>query len=185
MQRVPRSSRARAPGWTLLVTILGLLLVVGLPISGTSTHGLPHPLASTLSPPRVAEGARATTAPAATPGASAVTVSVAGTTPSAVSLAWTQSTDVFFSQYTVFESTNATAGPWQSVGVVTSASTTSLAVTGLSPGATYGWQVQETGFLGSTANSTPVESTQPNLSFLQYHTLTSSSIQLNWTNNAS
>jgi hypothetical protein len=178
--------KARVPATlpSLLVAVIGLFTIAGLPMSGgvASADHAAAPAAQTAP----AESAAPVAGDAAVaPAASAVVVSVAGTTPSAVSLSWTETSDGFFSQYTVLESTNGTGGPWQSVGVVTTKTTTAFAVTGLSPGANYTWEIQETGLFGSTADSNAVLSTQPNLAFLEYRVLSSTSIQLNWTNNAS
>jgi hypothetical protein len=177
MVRSSRPLRTASNARLLLIPVLVAVLIATLGSVGAAP-------AHRLAPP---QAGRAGTVPSAgpAPAASAVTVSIAGATPSAVSLSWTETTDLFFTQYTVLESDNGTAGPWQSVAVITTQATTQIVVPGLSPGGTYGWEIEETGFLSSTADSNAVVGTQPTLSFLTYHVLSSTSIELNWTNNAS
>src|SRR5271170_6613203 len=183
MPRTGRSPRNRTPlPYLVAFVLIAVMVAAGVTVAAP---GLLRPGGPALLPPA---GARTIlSVPAAglpEPSASAVTLSIAGATPSAVSLDWTETSDAFFSQYTVLESTNGTAGPWESVGVVTTKTTTSFAVTGLSPGSAYGWEIEETGLFENTADSNAVLGSQPTLSFLKFHVLSASSIELNWTNNA-
>jgi hypothetical protein len=111
-----------------------------------------------------------------------------GSSPAAVGLTWTQDTTGLFVNYTIFESPNAT-GPWTSVGVITTQSTTSFVPTGLSPGSIYYWEIVDNyktllGAAGSQ-NTSALETSLPGLAYLTSPGGTSTSVQLSWTNNAS
>jgi PKD repeat protein len=107
-----------------------------------------------------------------------------GADPTALALSWSQTTDLSFGNYTVEESTNGSSGPWTIIASITSATTTTYVVNALSPGGTYFWQVIDHGFL-STTPSNVVVAVQPPVASLNYTALTSTSVQLNWSNSAS
>ncbi|HTS33340.1 MAG TPA: PKD domain-containing protein [Thermoplasmata archaeon] len=116
----------------------------------------------------------------------AFTLSVAGTSPAAIALSWTDPGSPGFSQYAVRESTAGATGPWTSVGIVTaSASDTQFAVTSLSPGGTYWWEVTETYFLGATETTNVVSQLQPAVAYLNSTGVPTTTVTLDWTNNAS
>ncbi|HEV2317648.1 MAG TPA: PKD domain-containing protein [Thermoplasmata archaeon] len=114
---------------------------------------------------------------------SAMVLGQSAVTPSAISLNWTAVTAFVFGSYTVSYSTNGSGGPWTSAGVLTSQSTTRLAVAGLSPGATYWWEVVAS-YWGGSSTSNVLMQAQPTLAYLNYTYLSASQAQINWTNNA-
>lgn len=169
---------------------LSLLLVGALfaPLFGgvvpvAAPHAGPAPLASPVGPsPRALSHAEGSPVGLASRPA-AFSVSVTGTTPAAVALAWTNPGDLFFFNYNVEMSTNGTGGPWQSVGTITSAGTTSFTLGGLTPGAPYAWEVVETGLFGSQTAG-PTSDTQPTLAYLTATMPLPTEATFNWTNNA-
>lgn len=164
-----------------LLTILGIG-TLGMPATDAAPRAGPSGATATIGPaPPGAVMPRAGPAPARP--APAIAVAIAGETPTAISLSWGATQDFFFSSYSIEYSSNGSAGPFQTVGVVTSQSTTEYAASGLSPGASYSWRVVETGTLGSQV-SAAISATQPTLAFLNVTEPTSSSATFNWTNNA-
>jgi chitodextrinase len=117
----------------------------------------------------------------------AIVLSSNGASPAACSLAWTDPGSPFFQEYAVDESINGSGGPWTTVGLVTSAGTDQFAVSSLSPGSTYWWEIVESyGFhYTSTLASNVISTTQPTLAFLSVVGVTSTSATFQWTNNAS
>jgi hypothetical protein len=177
--------------WTALTGILVLGSALGvLALSGGPVPGAPLALAST--PAHDVYGARAS-ATAAPPTsrlprdapAAALTLTDPGVTPGAISLSWTNPGSLFFQQYAVDESTAGSGGPWSQVGVVTAAATTQFAISGLSPGGSYWWEIVETyGLVTSTMTSNVLAVVQPAAAVLTASGVTSTSATLTWTNNA-
>ncbi|HTT72972.1 MAG TPA: PKD domain-containing protein [Thermoplasmata archaeon] len=171
------------------VVVLGVVLIVlalvatsaaAVPIASSARPTATAPVAGAVAaPPRAPVGARG---PGRSPDA-ALTLSEAGATPAAVSLSWTNPGGLF-ENYTVAVSTAGASGPFVVVGVVTSESTTSLAVGSLSPGASYWWQVTEYVYLGATSTSNVLLVVQPTVAYLWSSAVTSTSVQLNWNDNA-
>lgn len=121
--------------------------------------------------------------------AAAFALGYAGRSPGAISLNWTESTAGFFGNYSIFYSTSSDRGPWTYYTDIASEATTSLVVPGLAPGGTYFWNVTaySTGFLGigaSTTYSKVLNDTQPTAAYLTDSSVTSTSLTLSWTNNA-
>jgi hypothetical protein len=114
----------------------------------------------------------------------APSLSASGDSPSAISLSWSATSDIFYANYTVFGSSVSASGPWSAVGAVTSQSTTSLGTASLSPGVPYWWQVAEYNAFGGSSPSNVLEVVQPNLADLTFTQPTSASADFNWTNNA-
>ncbi|HZY71055.1 MAG TPA: PKD domain-containing protein [Thermoplasmata archaeon] len=107
-----------------------------------------------------------------------------GADPTGISLNWTSPGDLFFQYYTLYSSTTSGNGPWQTVLVITPQTNLTAWVSGLAPGATYWWQVNETGSVGSNSSNV-LQETQPTLAYLNYTQPTASTVKLTWTNNAS
>ncbi len=106
-----------------------------------------------------------------------------GTSPTAVSLAWNQSTALIFNSYTVSVSNASASGPFQTSTVITNKATTQYAVGSLLPGATYWWMVTESHWGGSGVSNV-LAVTQPTLAFVWGGLVASTTVQLNWTDNA-
>lgn len=172
----------RPASWIVLGTIVGLVLLSIAPPAAAAPHppiGATPSLPAASTPPSGLRGLGNAPTPSAT-----IALGHEGATPSAVELNWTATNDITFSHYSVLESPNGTAGSYSSVATVTSQATTTYAVSGLTPGATYWWQVTESGvFGGSSSNALAV--TQPTGSFLNDTLPSGTSVWLNWTNNAS
>jgi hypothetical protein len=115
--------------------------------------------------------------------AAGFTLGWSGADPNAISLNWSMSSDFTSPGYTVLESPNGSTGSYVSVAVVSGRTITSLALTGLTPGSTYWWEVTESGVFG-TQTTNPINLTQPTLGYLSYTTPTGTSAWFNWTNNA-
>jgi PKD repeat protein len=119
----------------------------------------------------------------AAPRPAAQTVSVTGASPSLLSLSWSEATVLVFSSYSIDQSTDGAAGPWTTVGTVTTETQLSEGIGELTPGSTSWWEVVANGL--SSATSNVVEYTQPPAATLTFLQPSGSTAQLNWTNNAS
>ncbi len=167
---------ARAVLLASLVLTVGLVVAAagGSPVragvspSDLSTASAP---ATSIAPPR-----------AGTPAAT-MDLTSPGVTPAAVSLAWTEADVFLFSSYAVAYAANA-SGPWTTAQTISTETTLSTAIDGLSPGATYYWMVTASGSLGATESSNVLAVTQPPVAALTSPQNTSTSVELNWTNNA-
>ena len=172
----PRGSRVegvRAIGVFGLVSLLlasGALAV----LAGSALAGAGAPRALTGSP-----------AIAAAPNAG-FALSEPGISPTAIALAWSQSTAGFFRNYTVFRSGAGATGPWQVAYVATSAAADTAILTDLQPGTSYWWYVAAyAGLLTATeTDSSTLSVAQPATAYLSVTSSTSTSIALAWTNNA-
>jgi hypothetical protein len=125
--------------------------------------------------------------PAVQPSA-APTLSVTGLVPTDASLGWTPAASFGFDNYTVFQSTNGSNGPWQSIGFIAKASTSSFVAGSLTPGSIYWWYIQTvtSNILGAqtTQSSNVVSASPPGLSYLNVTLTNPTTAQLTWTNNA-
>jgi hypothetical protein len=141
-----------------------------------------------------ADGVRAASVDPASPvaPAAALALTAPGVDPSAVSLSWSGETTTDFVNYSVEEASAASAWKLSVVQTITAgASTTSTVVSALAPGVDYDWQVvenYETCLIiicnPASESSNLLNLTQPGAAFLNTSDLTSSSVTLNWTNNA-
>lgn len=183
-------SRTRA---VVPVVALVLLLVL-LTIGGGTAHVAPSSSAPSSSVPSSAlpttrsPGVAGPT-PAAQP-AAGITLTAPGASAAAVSLSWTQVTPPFlgsFVNYTIAESNVSASGPFTTVSVVTTQTTTQFVHDDQLPGATYWWQV--TGYVRSltgtvtSSTSNVLAVAQANSSALTAWVISSSHVQLNWTDN--
>ena len=154
---------------------LGFLAVPLSPSHGPGTSLAPLAAGTAVSPPtRPLVGSE----PAAT-----LALGTSAATPTEIALNWTATTVFLPSNYTVAYSTNASSGPWSTASVVSS-STTSTVIGGLSPGGNYTWMVTAHGTLGGSEGSNLLPVTQPTLAYLWNSGETSTSVTLNWTDNA-
>jgi hypothetical protein len=110
------------------------------------------------------------------------TIGYSGLGPGDVSLNWTPSASLSFSQYVLRESTQSSSGPWLVIANIFNQANTSYYDVGLVPGATEWWQVIIYDPLSQTSNTLQV--TQPPVAFLSYSQSTSTTAQLSWNNNA-
>lgn len=178
----PSSARISATTLATILTIGSLLLVGGAAASVTgaaagTTHSPASPIAAAPLGPNVR-----TTGPlpaSATPQATA-TLTSTGISPTVLGLSWTAAAALGFGNYTVERSPNGSTGPWTSVTVLTSSTSTTFTDTQLAPGSVAWWQVVSTGLFPETTNA--LEVTQASLALLNFTTPTSSSVQFNWTN---
>jgi hypothetical protein len=117
-----------------------------------------------------------------------------GISPAAVSLVWAESTAGGFDNYTVLDSTTGPTPPWSVAAVVTTQDAPTTVVSGLGPGIEYWWNVTaystSGGILGigettTETYSTILPQTQPTLADLTSPANSSTSIDLEWNNNAS
>jgi PKD repeat protein len=158
----------------LVAALLGLTAaLVAAPSLGTST--------SVGTPSGAVGGLTASAAP--TPAAT-VTLTAAGETPAAVSLAWTATDSLFFSEYEIQISSTGATGPFTTIGEVTTQSTVAYSAGGLSPGATYWWRVVSVATIGGDTTSNVLAVLQPSVAYFWNSAVTSTSATLNWTNNA-
>jgi hypothetical protein len=110
---------------------------------------------------------------------------VDGATPSAVALHWDTTGDLCFTDYEIQESTQGSDGPWVTQGTISDSADYEWMELGFYPGETTWWQdVDVSGCGGGQQPSNIVSITNPAYSSLSYVDLSSSSIQLSWTNNA-
>jgi PKD repeat protein len=177
----PTGSR-RLLAVVLLAGMLWPAAGLGLPVA--IGHARTGGVGSVGLPGTAPDGPRTTVSGSPTPLAG-ITLTAPGADPTALSLTWTPTTSITFSDYVVQYSTAGATGPWQTAGTITSQSTTTFGATGLSPGRPYWWQVAETDSVFGTQYSNVLNVTQPTLAYLTSVALTASDVQLNWTNNAS
>jgi hypothetical protein len=159
-----------------LTVVVALVLTVGSTAVGVAGRG-PEP---------------AGPVPAAVP-AAGFSLTENGVSPAAIGLRWAESTEADFTNYTVYYSTHGSSGPWTFAWSTGTESTTTDVVSDLAPGVTYWWNVtanyETGGLLGlgaqpAQAYSTVLEATQPTVAYLTTPLIGSSSVELNWTNNA-
>jgi|GEM_PF-7126837 len=183
---VPRRPPYRAAVATVLCAV-ALALIGPFPVAGD--HGTTGLTASALVPGHLigesAVPALALGSSPAAPRPAAATLTVDGVTPSAISLSWTASGSLTFVNYTVGLSTNGPGGPFVTQATITTASSAAFATGGLTPGATTDWRVTTNDWLAGASDSNVAEAVLPPLSALNGTFLTSTDVQLNWTNNAS
>jgi hypothetical protein len=118
------------------------------------------------------------------PAATSVTLSEVGAGPTTLSLSWTESGDVFFSSYTLQESTAGSNGPWSVIATITTKASTSEYIYGQVPGTTYWWEIVDTDSFGNATSNT-LQFAQPSVATLSYSLPTSTSARLAWNNEAS
>ncbi|MCI4345298.1 MAG: PKD domain-containing protein [Thermoplasmata archaeon] len=171
MFRDVRSPLARRATWTL--ALLAVLVFGGM--------ALVHHDAAQLvrSPVAFASSSETHAAPRAS-----FSLSSNGLDPTAVSLSWDHTNDLVFGSYEVDLSTNGSSGPWQAIANVTNPNSTEFGEPHLSPGTTDWFRVIDyQGLLGSTTSNV-LAVQQPVLPSLTSSNLTSSSVDLSWTNPA-
>jgi chitodextrinase len=195
LSAMPRSARhlERIPVSFVVAIVLLLLLSLVASVSGGAGRAVPAaPLVPASNPTAGSTSSGAIESSSSVPGASAApaatfVLGTDGASPAVRGLNWTEPGGYDFSQYAVDESTNGSLGPWTTVGVITTDTTVEDAVSSLSPGATYWWEVVETyGLFGAdTRTSNVINATQPTLAYLTSPGLTSTTASFQWTNNAS
>jgi PKD repeat protein len=118
--------------------------------------------------------------------AASVTLVRVSATPSLTDLSWTTSTAPVFSSYELEYSTAGPTGPWTLESNQTSSADNSTWVYGLTPGASYWWfETTWTFLLGyDSATSNVLAVVQPTDAYLTATTPSPTSVDLNWTNNA-
>lgn len=143
-------------------------------------------LALTLAVVAVAPPRAATSGPAATTlraSSSALTLGADGISPLTLSLVWTRTADGCFHAYTLKYATSA-GGAWSVLETLLNADTVTQYVTGLVPGETTWWQVDDTDCSLAAASSNVVAVTQPHVAVLAAANVGGSSVDLSWTNDA-
>jgi PKD domain len=191
----PGTTRFRGRRTSTLLLTACALAALTVVLLGSSAGGLsagPSPSGAGAEGGHLPAGAAPVrTSPEAPTPAASLTLSAPGTSPAAVSLSWTPASVTglnTFVNYTVAVSAFGAGGPFRTLAVITSATTTEYAAGSLAPGGTYWWQV--TGyvsvFLGGTQSqpSNVLEVVQPTIAYLTTPTVTSTSVTFDWTNNA-
>jgi PKD domain len=174
----------------VLCLVLSVAIVSAAPAAfGTSpgpATSPSEPATPTVLSPAPSAGSNVAAAPDAAP-----VLSAPGDTPSVVSLSWQDGTADTFENYTLEEASQASGWALSTVAVFTSDTTTSYAVTGVSPSVDYDWQVVEhyedcvlVFCTQDTATTNLLNLTQPAVAFLNDTGLTSTNVDLHWTNNA-
>ena len=116
-----------------------------------------------------------------------------GQTPAAISLNWTDATTGTFTNYSLEEASAASGWSLAPIATITNAADTSADIRGIGPSTDYDWQVVENyetcvlGGIGCTAKSVTtnlLNLSQPAVAFLNYTDFTSTSVVMEWTNNA-
>ncbi len=180
--QLPKASYRR-----VVVPVVLIVVLVALLLAAPSGTGRPNPSpASDGSPPKLTSSAPKTAPPSARDGQPSATIALTdpGVSPAAISLSWTSPEDLFFSSWAVSYSNVSATGPFTVAETVTSQATTSLAIGSLMPGATYWWEVTEKNSIGASSTSNVIEQVQPTLAYLTTPGPTSTSITLDWTDNA-
>lgn len=182
-----RGARFRAGSRFPLVPLLLAAVLFGSVLVGWAPAGRPtSPSADTALARAAATTSSVTSArgpaPAVQPRAG-FTLTENSASPAAVGLSWPTTTDIFFNNYTVDFSAVGASGPWTVVSVITSSTTTTYVQAGMTPGASYWWQVIENGLFGTTSTNV-LNVTQPTLAYLNVTQPTPTSASLTWTNNA-
>ena len=169
-------------GASLALVTLAVVLASGLPslIPGSGLAPGYSPARGSIAP---TFSASVRNPPSSVGPSAGPSLTVDGAVPTAVSLSWTASGALFFTNYTVQQTTNLTAGSWKTVAVFTSASSNAYVATDLSPSSPYWWHVT-TNSLGSSQTSPPAGTTTPSLPYLNVTLPTPTSARLLWTNNA-
>jgi PKD domain len=168
----------------VVVGIVLLLTVVPgwSPPGAASSHAPIAGTAAALAPTE----SRSALAPG--PAATAPTLTVPGLLPTAASLSWTASATFNFDNYTVYQSANGSTGPWQPIGYITKATTTTFVAGSLTPGSEYWWELtaSSTGLFGAVTTETSNVATAQaaSLSFLNVTLTDPTTAELTWTNNA-
>jgi hypothetical protein len=189
-ESTPGSCRAALTLCLMVTTLLMSTALVGAgTVAGRTAH-LSTPSANGHATPSGLLAARPSSQNAM-PLAAGLTLTAPGVVPAAVSLSWTEASVTglnSFLNYTITYSTNNSTGSFAGVAVITTQTALQYAAGSLAPGGTYWWQV--TGyvavFLGGTQSqpSNVLEVQQPGSAYLTKWAVTSTSLQLNWTNNA-
>lgn len=190
--------RSLGRGALALVLLCGTLVLSGsvaaIPLTGSGSTAPAGPAAI---PPGTVTGPLPVS-PAAQPAAN-LTLSVSGVSTAAVSLNWSEAplgtcflTSYTFDNYTVRYSAVGPGGPFQVAlnGVIGSRTTPEYVTGSLSPGGTYWWEV--TAYLAIPAlcgggtqiqTSNVLSESQATLAYLTKWVRSTTSVQLNWTDN--
>lgn len=192
----PGSHRQKFVGWAFLVTLVAALLVglAAIPapqVPAASEHSLPRAL-SVPEPAAASHNTQSSSASGPKPVyRAAPSLTADGQDPAAIGLSWTDTTTGTFTNFTVQEASQMSAWSYSTVAVLTTQASTTYVASGLSPGTDYDWQVVEnyqTCFLLSCSfnsqTTNPLNLTQPAVAYLNATAVTSTSVTLNWTNNA-
>jgi len=117
------------------------------------------------------------------PAGTVVSLSYCGVSPGAISLCWSESDDICFSNYSVWYSVTTSDGPWYVLPPnITTITEDYTYVYGNTPGQTNFWEIVDNDFCTGAATSNVHEVTQPANSTLTFTTPTSTSAQLSWNN---
>jgi hypothetical protein len=191
VRQTPPSPYLTAVVLGLVVTTLVFSAVVIGAGAGSATPARNSLAAGSLSPSRIVSPADRSSAPRSTAPAATLTLTAPGVSPAVVSLSWSQATVTGFNSflnYTISYSANSSTGPFVVVAVITTETTLEYAAGSLAPGGVYWWQVDGyvAVFLGNTQQqpSNVLQVQQPASAYLTKWAVTSTSLQLNWTNNA-
>ena len=123
--------------------------------------------------------ASATPAPSG-PQPATLSLVVDGISPASVSLRWSPTSDLVFSEYDVYRSTAGSSGPWVALGNVTNQSTPRYYWQGLPPGSASYFQVRENGLLGQGGATRALLVTQPAVASLSTAYVGNGSVALGW-----
>jgi hypothetical protein len=177
--------RGAAISLTVGILVVVSALWVAVPAGSGAMNSRPSPSdgsGTTAYPSRAATSALA---PSAGP-----TLLATGQSPAAIALSWSDGTSGTFVNYSVEEGSAASKWVLEPVQVITSDTTTTTVVGGVSPSVNYTWRVvenYETCFIICNPGSVSTDIlnlSQPSVAFLYATGVTSTGATLHWTNNA-
>lgn len=111
-------------------------------------------------------------------GATQVTLSSTAQTETTVTLSWTKSGDLFFSNYKV-NFAYSVNGPYTNIATISNIDTITYAVAGLNPSTDYYFQIQDTDALGN-ANSTTLQVRTKSNPEISITSQTQTTVSLQW-----
>jgi hypothetical protein len=111
-------------------------------------------------------------------GATEVTLSTTAQTETTVTLSWSKSGDLFFSNYKV-KIASSVNGPYSTIVTISNKDTTAYGVTGLSPNTDYYFEIQDTDSFGDATSNQLQVKTKPNPKII-ITSRTQTTISLKW-----
>lgn len=165
-----------------ILVILALALVVSTLMTAGSLWGTGPMTSGSAASAQVRPGT--TTVTPASPHPLQDTIWTEGMSPTALGLAWTETTFLCFASYTLQYSVTSSNGPWVTFAVYTSNTENATVLYGMTPGSTYWWQEVDADCIGGSTTSNQLQETQPASASLSATLQSSTTAQFTWTNSA-